>query len=345
LRALWGLFATSCNRGEFASALSLAERFCIVADNSPDANDRFLGERMMGEVLYFLGKQSAARHHTERMLAGYVTPTRRSHVARFQFDQRVAARIRLAQVLWLQGFPDAALRCVETNIEEVISINHTPSLWNALAQAACPVALRAGDLAAAERYTAMLLQKTARDSGDIWRVYGGCYEGELLIRQGNLLAGLPRLRASVDQLRQDGFVRYLTAFLGVLAEASAATGDTLQAMTTIDEALARSERSREGWCTPELLRIKGMLTFHSDAAPAIAEDFFVKSIALARTQGALAWELRTSISLAELRRDQDRGGEAYDLLRSVHGRFGEGHGTSDLKAAKSLLDELSLLLR
>jgi predicted ATPase/DNA-binding winged helix-turn-helix (wHTH) protein len=341
LRALWGLYATRCNRGEFADALSLAKRFCIVAQNSAEADDRLVGDRMKGEVLYFLGELSAARHHTERMLGGYVTPTGRSHVARFQFDQRVAARIRLAQILWLQGFPDEALRCVETNIEDVLSINHGPSLWNVLAQAACPVALRAGDLVAAERYTTMLLAQTVRDSGDIWRVYGGCYEGELLIRQGNLVAGLPRLRASVNQLRRDGFVRYLTAFLAVLAEAWDASGNPLDAMATIDEALARSERSGEGWCKPELLRIKAVLTLRSGVAVAVADDFLLQSIDLARSQGALAWELRTSISLAQLRRDQGRAGEAYDLLRSVYGRFGEGHGTVDLKAAKDLLDQLS----
>jgi predicted ATPase/DNA-binding winged helix-turn-helix (wHTH) protein len=341
LRALWGMYATRCNQGEFADALSVAERFCSVADNSADANDRLVGDRLMGEVLSFLGEQAAARHHTERMLAGYVTPTRRSQLARFQFDQRVSAGIRLAQILWLQGFPDEALRCVETTIKQVISINHAPSLWNVLAQAACPVALRAGDLVAAKRYIRMLLEQTARDSGDIWHVYGGCYEGELLIRQGDLVAGLPRLRASVEQLRRDGFVRYLTAFLAVLAEAWQASGNTPEAMATIDEALARNERSGEGWCKPELLRVKAVVTLQSGAAVAAAEDFFLQSIELARSQGALAWELRTSICLAQLRRDQERRGEAYDLLRSVYSRFGEGHGTIDLKAAKDLLDQVS----
>jgi predicted ATPase/DNA-binding winged helix-turn-helix (wHTH) protein len=341
LRALWGMYATRINQGEFADALSVAERFCSVAANSADANDRLIGDRLMGEVLCFLGKQAAARHHTERMLAGYVTPARRSQVARFQFDQREAARIRLAQILWLQGFPDEALRCVETSIEHVVSINHGPSLWNVLAQAACPVALRAGDLVAAERYTRMLLEQTARASGDIWHVYGGCYEGELLIRQGNLVAGLPRLRASVEQLRRDGFARYFTWFLAVLAEAWEASGNTLGAMATIDEALALCERSGEGWCKSELMRIKAVLMLRSEAALAAAEGFFFQSIELARSQGALAWELRTSISLAQLRRDQERGGEAYDLLRSVYSRFGEGHGTTDLRAAKDLLDQLS----
>lgn len=344
LRALWGRWATCVNRGEFAEALALAKRFSSLAEEKADANDRLLGERLTGAALHFLGDQSGARQHIERMLASYVPPVRRSHAVRFQFDQRVTARITLARVLWLQGFPDQALRCVEVNIADALSINHALSLCNALAQAACPVALLAGDLAAAERYTMMLLDQTTRDVFDIWHAYGRCFEGELLMKRGDPAAGLPRLRASVDQLRQASFVQYLTAFLGVLAEGLADAGDFVQASVAIDEAIARCAHSEERWYSPELLRIKGMviLKMGGEDAAVAAEDHFHKSLELARTQEALGWALRTAISFARLKRDQGRVGEAYDLLRPVHGRFKEGHGAGDLRLAKTLLDELSL---
>jgi predicted ATPase len=339
------MYVTSSNKAEFREALSLAERFSSVAQNSADPNDRLIGDRLIAQVLYFLGEQSRARLHAERMLAGYVRPVHRSQVVRFQFDQQVAARITLAQVLWLQGFADQALRRLETNIEDAISINHPFTLCNALTQAACPIALLAGDLAGAERYTAMLLEHAARESVDLWLSYAGCYEGQLLIARGDFAAGLPRLSAGVDQLLRARFVRYLTAFMGVLAEALAASGDSLRASATVDEALDRCERTEERWCTPELMRIKGLLLLRGSGGSTAAADWFLDSIEVARSQGALAWELRTAISLAHLRQDQGRVGEAYDLLRSVHGRFSEGYGTRDLKAAKSLLDELSLLQR
>jgi predicted ATPase len=50
--------------------------------------------------------------------------------------------------------------------------------------------------------------------------------------------------------------------------------------------------------------------------------------------------LRSATDLARLQRDQNRGGEARETLASVYGLFAEGYGTADLKAAKSLLDEL-----
>ena len=47
------------------------------------------------------------------------------------------------------------------------------------------------------------------------------------------------------------------------------------------------------------------------------------------------------MSLARLRRDQGRRGEARELLAPVYGWFTEGFDTQDLKEAKALLDELA----
>ena len=46
------------------------------------------------------------------------------------------------------------------------------------------------------------------------------------------------------------------------------------------------------------------------------------------------------MSLARLRRDQDRPSEARDLLAPVYDWFTEGFDTPDLKEAKALLEAL-----
>jgi predicted ATPase len=58
--------------------------------------------------------------------------------------------------------------------------------------------------------------------------------------------------------------------------------------------------SEERWILAELLRLKGELALLQDLpnAAAIAADHFQKSLALARRQGELAWELRSATSLA-----------------------------------------------
>jgi predicted ATPase/DNA-binding winged helix-turn-helix (wHTH) protein len=342
LRALWGIWTSRVYRGEFGEALVLAKRFCSVAEKAADINDRLLGDRLTGVALHFLGDQSNARQHIERMLASYVVPTRRSDAVRFQFDQRITARITLSRVLWLQGFADQALRCVEINLGDALSMNHKLSVCNALAQAACPIAFLAGDLLAAEHYTKMLLDQTASDEPNIWRAYARCLEGELNVKRGNISSGLQQLGTAIDELRRVRFFHYLTTFLGALAEGLAVAGDTRLARAKIDEAVERSDQSDERWYRPELLRIRGITTLRTggDAAVSEAEADFLESINLARTQEALAWELRTTTSLARLRREQGRIDEAYEVLCPVYSRFSEGYDTHDLKVAKNLLDDL-----
>ena len=93
---------------------------------------------------------------------------------------------------------------------------------------------------------------------------------------------------------------------------------------------------------PELLRVKGELLLREDApdATSVAEDHFRQALHWASGQGALSWELRAATSLARLWRDQDRTRAAREILAPVYDRFTEGFETTDLKAAKCLLDRL-----
>jgi len=50
---------------------------------------------------------------------------------------------------------------------------------------------------------------------------------------------------------------------------------------------------------------------------------------------------RAAVSLARVRRDQNRRTEACDLLAPVYAWFTEGFDTADLKEAKALLDQLA----
>jgi predicted ATPase len=205
------------------------------------------------------------------------------------------------------------------------------------------VALSIGDLAAAERWMEMLLDYSSRHALKVWRARGRCFNGALLIKRGDAGAGLRLLRTGIDELRATGFASRFTAFLSVLAEGLASAGRRADALATVDEALARSERNEEHWCIAELLRIKGELVLLQKTPDAAAEagGHFRQALGWARRQGALSWELRAAISLARMWRDQGRTKEARQLLAPVYDRFTEGFETADLKIAKSFLDQFA----
>jgi predicted ATPase len=338
LRALWGLWAGHINNGEFREALAVAERFGTVATSASDPFDSLVAGRLRGAALHFLGEHSEARRHMERVLEGYVGPSTRSDVVRFQFDQRVSARLTLARVLWLQGFAEQAMHAVQSGIDDALAIQHALSLCNLLGSAACPLAILCGDLVAAERYAAMLTHHAGRHGADVWQTYGRCFEGMVLIKRDAFDAGVPMLSTAVAELRAARFAQYYSAFLAALAEGLAGAGEVVRGLERVDEALARSDEAEERWNLAELLRLKGELVLrHDPKASAVAEDHFQRSLALARRQGALAWELRTATSLARLRQRQRKMAEGRTLLAAVYGRFTEGFDTADLAAANALL--------
>src|SRR5258708_20038076 len=98
---------------------------------------------MRGTSLHYLGDQTGARDHLERMLAQYAPPVRRSHLVRFQFNQRITARTILARTLWLQGLADRALHLARSNIEDARTVNPGISLSYPLASRPCPPPLSA----------------------------------------------------------------------------------------------------------------------------------------------------------------------------------------------------------
>jgi predicted ATPase len=103
-----------------------------------------------------------------------------------------------------------------------------------------------------------------------------------------------------------------------------------------------AETTKERWCEADVCRIAGeiaLLSPEQDAAK--AETYFERALAVARAQQAKSWELRASMSMARLWRDQGKWDEARELLAPVYGWFTEGFETLDLKEAKALLDELA----
>jgi hypothetical protein len=257
LCSLWGLWFFHTASGRHLVARALAQRFHTLAASPSDPNDRPVGEQMIGVSQQYLGDQSSARRHIERALTHYLTSDHGSAVIRFVFDQRVTTRVFLARILWLQGFPDQAIRAAESGIEDAQRTNHAASLCYALALAACPIALLVGDLAAAERYVGTLLDHSTRHALAHWRAIGRRYQGVLVMKQGDAVTGSRLLSVGFDELDEATPVLGFVAFLK--AEALGHAGQVSEGLAAVDELIARSEHTEERWLIAGLLRIRGEL--------------------------------------------------------------------------------------
>jgi predicted ATPase len=105
--------------------------------------------------------------------------------------------------------------------------------------------------------------------------------------------------------------------LSYLAKAYADLRQFEDAWRCIDEAILRVETTKERWWEDEVNHTAGEIALMSagrDQRKAKAEGYFDRALAVARQQQAKSSELRASVSLARLWRDQGKVQQARELL-------------------------------
>jgi predicted ATPase len=168
-------------------------------------------------------------------------------------------------------------------------------------------------------------------------------QGWLLFEQGHQEAGIAQMLKIVgkDQAER-GSARWNGHSSAILAEAYRKTGQTMDGLSVVTEALSRATQTGCRYYEAELRRIKGELLL-AQAMPeeGQAEGCFREAIEVSRRQQAKSLELRAAMSLSRLWQKQHKREQARQLLADIHGWFTEGFDTADLKAAKTLLEELA----
>jgi tetratricopeptide (TPR) repeat protein len=347
LRIIHTFWAYHLRLGKVRATLALARRAAAVAATVADPVATTTADRMLGISLHYAGEHGSARIRLERLLQTPPPADRRSYIRRFGFDQCVVARYALAGVLWVQGFPDQAAEAGRTSVEEARHLQHPFTLCCALAWGGSALSLRLGDLAAARLWSAELVDYAGKRSLTDYHAYGLAVQDILALRSATSSTGVEQIRVVLERWRASRWpiVLMMSDFAEVVANEGhfqeiSAIVEEISAM--VEEALERAERNQALWSVPEALRVKGELMLSRNKPDlGLAEESFVRSLDLARAQGALSWELRTGISIARLMRKQGRIEGARNLLRAAYARFTEGFETSDLRRAKQLLDELA----
>jgi hypothetical protein len=112
------------------------ERFCTYAEQSADPADGPVGDRLVGVALLALGDPEGARRHVERTLGRYVA--RKSHIVRFQYDQRLLACSYHSLILRRRDLPIHGIECILVDARasdhrcrrRAFSAGHAPSRFS-----------------------------------------------------------------------------------------------------------------------------------------------------------------------------------------------------------------------
>ena len=340
LRLLTGLHIYLIRIGDMRGSLAVAEELHAVARTTGDVSCMVMSDWLQGSSQHFLGDQAVARQYFQN---GFARGGARN-AQQFGLDYRVRALVTYARVLWLCGRPDRAREMCREAIGEAEHSERPLNVCLSLLYTS-PLFLMCGDLGAAQE----IIERAARHPN--WQALTTLHaeavavKGGLLIGHGDNAGGTELLRSVSGAMRANGHVLVSLAACW-LAEGLLAIGRLDEALEVIDGAIAESRGSEEVLELPELLRIKAVLLLAKAGFSASeSEDCLMRSIACARRQSAMAWELRTTMTLAQLRASQGHHEEAHQLLSSLYAQFTEGFDTGDLKAAKQLLNELDQATR
>jgi predicted ATPase len=319
----------------------LAEQFLALAHAQSSTVPLMVGHRIMGHARLFTGDVGESRAHYDRSIALYDSAKLPLMTGFGGVEARVSALCFRAQSLWMLGYPKAALADAVEAMSRSRAIGHAVTLINTLCLSGRTNIL-CGNYTTARAELTEGITLSGEKSAIFWHAQATASLGVVSTLVGDASDAVKMISAGLAMWRSTGATASVPFFQAYLAIAHAMLGQYEESLNHINQAMATIEATGERVWSAEVHRLAGeiaLLLPSSDAAEAQAH--FERAISTARQQQAKSWELRASVSLARLWREQGQREQAREVLAPISRWFTEGFGTYDLKEAKTLLESLS----
>ncbi|HEX2104765.1 MAG TPA: AAA family ATPase [Solirubrobacteraceae bacterium] len=302
---VWSLALAALTRGDWASARDFGERLLARAERDSDEILRVESDYIQGIAAYWPGHLQQARSHFEAAMERFRPALRRAHVLRYGQDPELLVRLRLAHALWLLGQPDEADRQCDLALSAAEKSTHAYSraivwVWAAI------LAMDRGDTVGLRRHVQALEPYAVDEAPAQVRLPMGLFAGHLDVLEGRVAGGLARVRDVREQVvcgeaPAPGVPGIATR---LLLEDYAVAGEPEVGLALADEALGMG-RGAELW-EAEIRRLRSTFLAALGAPGGEVEAELWRALAVARRQGARAFEVRVRGTLAERRLSHDR---------------------------------------
>ncbi|MDE0682657.1 MAG: AAA family ATPase [Candidatus Poribacteria bacterium] len=346
---LFGLWLSHLVRGRLRSARELGEACVVIAKQTENQAFEVEAHRALGATLYYLSEFNSALAQLEAGIERY-QPQQHPVPAFLHYAAEPGMTLLAysAPLLWCIGYPtqaeervnQAAIIGKDTNhpFSEAVSLHFKTVLYQ-----------YRGEAEKVMTSATQMLQICQAHGFSAWEAAAMVLKGWAFVVLNCPEEGIAMIREGIDAWKETRGELLMPLFLALLAQAYQRAGQYSLALQTLDAALRVITRTGERTYAAELARQKGELclilaqeTGNNRPTVAQAESYFQEALAIARQQNAKSWELRAAVSLSELWHTQNRGEDAYNLLKPIYTWFSEGLDTNDLVRAENLLQALEI---
>jgi tetratricopeptide (TPR) repeat protein len=337
MEALLALAHFRFNRRDFELARELAERVLAMAQEAKAPAMLAGAHVVLAFVRSSTGQFSAAREHFERAVELFGAGPSRNHGV-YMLAQE--APNMLVAMLVILGYPSTGLSRTHDLLAAARRCSDPNSIARTLFSEGLQHVLLRDTRMVAERADEMLSIVTEHENL-LGLIAATFLRGWAMAAAGRTEEGIAEMRRSISHPMVAEAV-VTTLMLVALAEACGKNGRAQEGLDLVAEGLATAQQTGQKVAEAELQRLNGELLMIEDSGKVKEAVLCLRTaIDVARRQGARLFELRATISLARLLKQQGETNEARQILAEIYNWFTEGFETADLKDAKALLDELS----
>jgi class 3 adenylate cyclase/tetratricopeptide (TPR) repeat protein len=314
-QVLDGLCAHYFSRRELELTVSTSHKLLDLGRRSESRRITITGLRALGSASFLMGSFQTARQAFESILSLYDPVGDGGLALQTRTDPKITSLAFLSLVDVIEGNHETALHHRSASIEAAEAIGHPPSLTFAFRLAAFLDAL-VEDWGALLSTADVIVAISQKHHFPVWGIEGQFFRSLALLELHREAEALSSMERALDELSAGQTV--WPFFHGALAWAQGTMGNLSRAEELLAQAREVAVARGERWYCSELLRKHAEVRKRGSEDRGEAEHLLKEALHLSQVQGAALWQVRSSIDLARLWREQGRIQEAEALLWTVN---------------------------
>ena len=200
---LYGLWVTSAIAFSGPTCRDLAAEFLAFAEKQGAAAPLVIAHRIAGQTFAFSGDLLRAQTHYDKGLDLYDPSKHRVLATQFGQDAAETLLSGRSWVMWILGYPDAALADADRALRIANEVNHAATLMHALSFAPFPL-FQCGNYEKANEIAEKLFVLADEKSSLLWKSFAAANEGCIAALNGRPSRAAQKITAAITDWRSTG---------------------------------------------------------------------------------------------------------------------------------------------